>query len=52
MLVGGGSLQKPAASKTGNNSRTRPGIEPSSMLDRDGDNERERERERYIECGG
>lgn len=32
LLVGGGSLQKPAASKTGSSSLTRPGIEPSSIL--------------------
>lgn len=43
LLVGGGSLQKPAASKTGNSSRTRPGMEPSSMLDG--------LKEDWIECG-
>lgn len=32
LLAGGGILQKPAASKTGSNSRTRPGMLPSSML--------------------
>lgn len=29
---GGGILEKPAESKTGSNSRTRPAIEPSAIL--------------------
>lgn len=32
LLAGGGILQKPAASNTGSNSRTRPGILPSIIL--------------------
>lgn len=32
LLAGGGILQKPVASNTGNNSRTRPGMLPSTIL--------------------
>lgn len=31
LLTGGGILQKPVASNTGNSSRTRPGIDPSTI---------------------
>lgn len=34
LLAGGGILQKPAASKTGSSSRTRPGMLPSIILPR------------------
>lgn len=35
LLAGGGILQNPAASNTGSNSRTRPGMLPSIMLRRE-----------------